>query len=239
MNRTIKFRVWDKKEKVIGRVADLNTMEGIERLFRTTVGTEFLKARPIDQLQLMQFTGLHDKNGKEIYEGDIVSNGGVNAEIIYTLGSTGFELRETKKGLFVGSPSNWKNIVVVGNVYENPELLNQHNSMDTIIIKKAIEGGWQPLKTYIVRDTDAVEQIDFQTIAFYNGTDVELGAPIGRINIYRMFCDPLFWQALGKALGWVEGTYENTWEEIYDTFFTLNRRFDWDKAVEYLESVTK
>lgn len=76
-------------------------------------------------------------------------------------------------------------------------------------IEKAIEGGWKPLKTIVVHDTDAFEQIDYQTIVFYNGTNVELGAPIGRRNLYSIALDPTFWQALGKVLRWAE-TITNT-----------------------------
>ena len=83
---------------------------------------------------IMQFTGLKDKNGKEIYEGDILEYardnnlGGMIREVRaiefkpnlgYRLGGAQFD---DNPGGYVGGLWN-ENILVIGNIYENPELL--------------------------------------------------------------------------------------------------------------------
>jgi uncharacterized phage protein (TIGR01671 family) len=79
----------------------------------------------------MQYTGLHDKNGKEIYEGDIVKFENIKAKIIY--GFCGFEFEwidgYTDKIRLCKTEPLFKNVSlifeVIGNIYENPELLNK------------------------------------------------------------------------------------------------------------------
>jgi len=85
------------------------------------------KGEPI----LMQYTGLKDKNGKEIYSGDIVSSiGGKYGTDICIIRDCvgGFEC-EMINGFSTGSTFtfsflNEKSCEIIGNIYENPELLN-------------------------------------------------------------------------------------------------------------------
>lgn len=67
-----------------------------------------------------QFTGLKDKNGKEVYEGDIVEYGVDRSEVIWHW--YGFMFKHTS-GDLMGCNSHAA-VETIGNIYENPELIN-------------------------------------------------------------------------------------------------------------------
>jgi len=126
MNREIKFRAWDKKTKTMGWVVsyagDMCTIlwEGD----RQECGID------TKNIEVMQYTGLKDKNSKEIYEGDIVycftkfteneteSN---NCQVIWSDFHGGWMFEENKDSAF------WRQSIdeveVIGNIYENNKLI--------------------------------------------------------------------------------------------------------------------
>ncbi|PEW66983.1 hypothetical protein CN448_18815 [Bacillus cereus] len=117
----IKFRAWDGDR--MQNVLTLGLFEGF-------VSTNKLHS-DIEDFKLMQYTGLKDKNGKEIYEGDIVSrhDGGIHfqeealAEHVVKWGNFGwlpFEIGEGYQKCVYGEIYEF---IVIGNIYENPELL--------------------------------------------------------------------------------------------------------------------
>lgn len=71
------------------------------------------------EVELMQFTGLLDKNGKEIYEGDIIELDGYKYEILFIDGEyCGKSMLSEQLQMF-----EIVNGEVIGNIYENPDLI--------------------------------------------------------------------------------------------------------------------
>ena len=117
MNRPIKFRAWDSS--LGGRMWSWDSENAdfdLQRLLRD-------RSMPV-----MQFTGLHDKNGKEIWEGDLVKKEDrLPYKVVFDKGCfTVAPLGEDGKwyaasGLYLATFHG--ELEVIGNIYENPELL--------------------------------------------------------------------------------------------------------------------
>jgi hypothetical protein len=72
---------------------------------------------------LMQFTGLHDKNGKEIYEGDILKTNHTDSlTVVFENGSFCF-VNNINSGSDRLHQNRTEKLFVIGNIYENPELI--------------------------------------------------------------------------------------------------------------------
>ena len=77
---------------------------------------------------LMQYTGLRDKNDSEIYDGDIVIHYSRIHKIIFNVEEARFVLRVDQFELEIPfTNNNSKRMEIVGNIYENPELLGDKN----------------------------------------------------------------------------------------------------------------
>jgi uncharacterized phage protein (TIGR01671 family) len=113
--REIKFRVWDEKHKDFVKSPILVRNDGL--IFSEYVGG----GTPQKNLILMQYTGLKDKKGKEIYEGDQIRCDGHSWEekfdAIVEFGRCQF--RESRMNTNL---SDIVSIEVIGNIYENPNL---------------------------------------------------------------------------------------------------------------------
>ena len=106
-NRIIKFRAWNKGRK------EMAYPKGTVWL---AVFWQIIETDP-DNFEVMQYTGLRDKNGKEIYEGDIMSVNGEIAEVFYDENNVCFCLAtDIDYNPCIGRYE------IIGNIYENPDL---------------------------------------------------------------------------------------------------------------------
>lgn len=119
-----KFRAWDKQNNEMLVVEEINFNRG--EFESIGYGITFL--RGADKIELMQSTGLKDKNGKEIFEGDIVDYKGRKAVVKWHVSYASFiyrfvdELQERVSEwhpLFLA----YYHFEVIGNIYENKEFL--------------------------------------------------------------------------------------------------------------------
>jgi uncharacterized phage protein (TIGR01671 family) len=142
--RELKFRVWDKDEQ------QMVSPDYIDRS-----GAAFYKVHSIPTMkkETMQYTGLKDKNGKEIYEGDVISSPVARTDysvypfqeerfdfIGYVEWDNGFsQYTCVRKKNILGEVISLQNgskflmdATIIGNIYENPELLDSAQGGTTL-----------------------------------------------------------------------------------------------------------
>lgn len=135
--RIIKFRAWDKITKQLFEVKQID-FNAIERnvygfiTYKNILGGvyESLSFRSFDDVELMQYTGINDCNGREIFEGDIVKldedfakahdYSSTISEVVWDEDGALFD---TPKIQYALSQHNSKYFTVIGNIYETPQLI--------------------------------------------------------------------------------------------------------------------
>lgn len=118
-NRDIKFRAWDGKRLIFKELFDrnwYNASDANSKLVREA-GTSDHRKYPV-----MQYTGLKDKKGKEIYEGDILKHNLWDADVVIWEAPC-FRGKNDERDVFLAH-HQLNRTRIIGNIYENPELLD-------------------------------------------------------------------------------------------------------------------
>ena len=146
ISREIKFRIYDTDEKQMFYQEDIDYIDinnEIAYINQDGGGYDYLIDFVYGDGKLMQYTGLKDKNGKEIYEGDILrckclkkcKLDSCAEKVIQYKNSIiewwesgcnlGYRLRDSKGKTMMIKPTHLRTmeVEVIGNIYENPELL--------------------------------------------------------------------------------------------------------------------
>lgn len=124
--REIKFRAWDIRRQVLAPVLDLKWLQvGNYRLrVNASHGPDDYIPMLDGEYELMQFTGLTDKNGVEIYEGDILRfpNRPYYKNVRVAMESGAYRLFNPA-GSYLYPLGQTPEVEVIGNIYENADLL--------------------------------------------------------------------------------------------------------------------
>lgn len=130
-----KFRAWKKAGKELGRVGQI-TFELDGSVSHVLFKGEFLDFNvSINEIILMQSTGLFDRNGKEIFEGDIITNG-PDVMCMKRHNTLGFYVEEKGEVEFIADSAVLEefeedakeiadNLEIIGNIYENKDILEE------------------------------------------------------------------------------------------------------------------
>ena len=115
--RIIKFRAWDVDGEQWLR-------EDQFLIYPNGTVEAWIEKDIVKNTELTQFTGLRDKNGKEIFEGDVVKDS--TPFTTETVGEVVYEGAQFCLDDEYGTPMHYgDNYKVIGNIYENPELLRK------------------------------------------------------------------------------------------------------------------
>lgn len=125
MSREIKFRAWDEGSKRYGEVVEIeyNESREIDGIWVWYNIHERYEPIPGANVTVEQYTGLKDKNGKEICEGDILQiDDHILGDFVVVWHNFGWKIKRSV-GYESLSVHKSEDCTVIGNIHENPELL--------------------------------------------------------------------------------------------------------------------
>ena len=147
----VKFRAWDKQRKWMVKVQTINFEINRVTMYDKNGATYFEFFRDVE---LLQFTGLRDKNRKKIYEGDVIRDTLGNIGIVsFSCGEftllidTNTLINLTDKEIMKESfcrdyeeYNKWYDCEIIGNKYENPELWKKIETVDSAEKERTYDG---------------------------------------------------------------------------------------------------
>ena len=113
--RELKFRIWNTKKKEMYWNFFIGTI-WYHNPYLLSIKTS------LDDLIFQQFTGLKDRNEKDVYEGDIVSGLGFISEVVWEIEDSAFQIKSKTGGAFMNY-DYVQNFEIIGNIFETPELI--------------------------------------------------------------------------------------------------------------------
>ena len=131
--KEIKFRAWLKEDK---KMVNIETMDFTDKSIQYLKKSEIINAHLLrrvsfDDVELMQYTGIKDKNGKEIYENDLISCNKHKNIVVFFEGGC-FKVKYLRNSTTtitctLNSFLEKYKCKISGNIYEPPELLEENN----------------------------------------------------------------------------------------------------------------